>query len=138
MDISCCAILILCRNNIKASLNPTRLNTVNSVIRLQLNQAHLIIKAQISLNLSNPGLKFCVNLSYPGFAANQFGGKYLFGLGVFATAMLTLATPLFASMGSDALIAARVFEGLFEVRVAALLVCMHYNLSNKLHNIIKL
>lgn len=50
-----------------------------------------------------------------GLLANRFGGKYLFGGGIFLTAILTLLTPVFTTWSIYLLIAARVLEGIFEV-----------------------
>ncbi|CAL1540560.1 unnamed protein product [Lymnaea stagnalis] len=49
-----------------------------------------------------------------GFLSNRYGGKYLFGVGIFMTALLTLITPLLASWSPYLLIGCRVIEGLFE------------------------
>lgn len=49
-----------------------------------------------------------------GMLAAKIGGNMLFGIGVGATAILTLLTPMAAEMGLGALIAVRVIEGLFE------------------------
>ncbi|GFN94380.1 vesicular glutamate transporter 1, partial [Plakobranchus ocellatus] len=48
------------------------------------------------------------------YLANRFGGKYVFGVGVLATALLTLPTPLLTTWSPYLLVAARVGEGLFE------------------------
>ncbi|KAL3886715.1 hypothetical protein ACJMK2_026693 [Sinanodonta woodiana] len=48
------------------------------------------------------------------FLANKFGGKYLFGGGIFLTGVFTLLTPLCARWSVYLLIAIRVFEGFFE------------------------
>ena len=53
-----------------------------------------------------------------GWLAGRVGGKQLFGLGVFCTAVLTLLTPLAANQSLYALIGLRVLEGLGEVRRA--------------------
>lgn len=50
-----------------------------------------------------------------GRLAERFGGKWLFGLGVLCTAILTLLTPVAARWGVGALITVRVLEGLGEV-----------------------
>ncbi len=50
-----------------------------------------------------------------GWLANQFGGKYLFGGGILATALMTLMTPPAARLNVYFLIALRILEGLFEV-----------------------
>lgn len=50
-----------------------------------------------------------------GRMAEVFGGKWLFGLGVLCTAILTLLTPLAARWGYAALIVLRILEGLGEV-----------------------
>ncbi|XP_072029904.1 sialin-like [Amphiura filiformis] len=49
-----------------------------------------------------------------GWLAGKYGGKWLFGLGVLCTTILTLLTPLAASAGTGWLIAVRVLEGLGE------------------------
>uniref|UniRef100_A0A061QHU6 Sialin n=1 Tax=Cupiennius salei TaxID=6928 RepID=A0A061QHU6_CUPSA len=49
-----------------------------------------------------------------GRMAEMFGGKWLFGIGVLCTAVLTLLTPLAAKTGYGTLIALRVLEGLGE------------------------
>lgn len=49
-----------------------------------------------------------------GFLANRIGGKYLYGGGIFATAVLTLLTPLLAKGGVYVILTVRVLEGLFE------------------------
>ena len=52
---------------------------------------------------------------FTGYLATKFGGKYLFGGGVFLTAIFTLLTPLCARWNVYLLITVRVLEGLFEV-----------------------
>lgn len=49
-----------------------------------------------------------------GYLATKLGGKYLFGGGVFLTAVFTLLTPLCARWNVYLLIIVRVLEGLFE------------------------
>ncbi|XP_075232404.1 vesicular glutamate transporter 1-like isoform X2 [Lycorma delicatula] len=49
-----------------------------------------------------------------GWLACYYGGKWLFGFGVAATAIVTLLTPLLAKLSVYLLIVARVIEGLFE------------------------
>ncbi|XP_048775942.2 sialin-like [Ostrea edulis] len=49
-----------------------------------------------------------------GFLANRFGGKFLFGGGVFITAVLTILTPFCAQQKIALLVAVRVLEGLCE------------------------
>jgi MFS family permease len=49
-----------------------------------------------------------------GVWAQKYGGNLLFGMGVFATAILTILTPLAASWSIYAMIAVRVIIGLFE------------------------
>ena len=51
-----------------------------------------------------------------GWLATRFGGKYVFGIGIVMTAVLTLLTPLAAQVSVWALVVLRVAEGLFEVR----------------------
>ncbi|XP_068081205.1 vesicular glutamate transporter 1 [Anabrus simplex] len=49
-----------------------------------------------------------------GWLATQIGGKRLFGMGIAATAVLTILTPAFANTSLYLLVLARVLEGLFE------------------------
>ena len=49
------------------------------------------------------------------FSFLRFGGKRVFLIGIAATAILTVLTPILTKMGTGFLIATRVFEGLFEV-----------------------
>ena len=51
-----------------------------------------------------------------GYMAEKYGGKWLFGIGIFITAVLTLLTPIAASSGVPVFIAVRIIEGLGEVR----------------------
>ncbi len=50
-----------------------------------------------------------------GWFADRFGGKWIFGLGVLCTSVLTLLTPLAASAGVGWFMALRLFEGIGEV-----------------------
>ncbi|XP_076084936.1 sialin-like [Mytilus galloprovincialis] len=49
-----------------------------------------------------------------GYLANRIGGKYLFGGGIFMSALLTVLTPLFAKGGVGLIVAIRVLAGLCE------------------------
>lgn len=49
-----------------------------------------------------------------GFLANRFGGKFLFGGGIFITAVLTILTPFCAQPNITLLVVVRVLEGLCE------------------------
>ena len=49
-----------------------------------------------------------------GLLAERFGGRWIFGVGIVMTAVLTLLTPVAAYVGVGGLIAVRVAEGLFE------------------------
>ncbi|XP_065897702.1 sialin-like isoform X2 [Dysidea avara] len=49
-----------------------------------------------------------------GWMATKFGGKYVFGVGVLVTSLLTLITPLMAYFNLWALVACRVVTGFFE------------------------
>lgn len=51
-----------------------------------------------------------------GWLAHRFGAKHVLGIGIVMTALLTLLTPLAASISVWALVAVRALEGLFEVR----------------------
>ena len=50
-----------------------------------------------------------------GWLATRFGGKYIFGIGIVMTSVLTLLTPIAADISVWCLVAVRVLEGLFEV-----------------------
>ena len=60
---------------------------------------------------------------YGGVMAEKYGGKWIFGIGTFATALLTLMIPMVSSGGKTAFMVIRVLQGLGEVRMdkAALL-----------------
>ena len=49
--------------------------------------------------------------------AERYGGRWVFGIGIVMTAVFTLFTPLAAYWHIGALIAVRVAEGIFEVRI---------------------
>jgi len=49
-----------------------------------------------------------------GWLAKNFGGKYVFGIGVLVTSVLTLLTPIAAKASFPLLIAVRVLEGIGE------------------------
>ncbi|XP_065897724.1 sialin-like [Dysidea avara] len=49
-----------------------------------------------------------------GWIATKFGGKYVFGIGVLVTSLLTLITPQMAYLNLWALVACRVVIGVFE------------------------
>ena len=49
-----------------------------------------------------------------GYLASKYGGKHLFGFGVFMTGVLTLFTPPVSYLGVNWLIVLRVFEGIAE------------------------
>ena len=49
-----------------------------------------------------------------GWAANKIGGNFVFGLGIGATAILTLLTPMAAKSSVYTLVAVRIIEGVFE------------------------
>ena len=51
-----------------------------------------------------------------GYLAQRFGAKYIFGVGVVMTAVLTIVTPLAADVNVWCLGIVRVLEGIFEVR----------------------
>ena len=54
-----------------------------------------------------------------GWLGARFGGKYLFGLGVLCTSVLTIFTPLAARHSVGMLILVRILEGLGEVNYLA-------------------
>lgn len=49
-----------------------------------------------------------------GYLAAKYGGRRIFGIGVAASSLLTILTPIFARTSLYLLLAARVMEGLFE------------------------
>ncbi|EJW78960.1 major facilitator superfamily transporter [Wuchereria bancrofti] len=50
-----------------------------------------------------------------GYLAHHYGGKFIYCASVFGTAVFTLLSPPLAKFGKGSLIAARFWEGLFEV-----------------------
>jgi len=50
-----------------------------------------------------------------GWLAQRLGGKWVFGVGIVVTSILTIFTPLAADTSVWLLVALRVLEGLFEV-----------------------
>lgn len=52
-----------------------------------------------------------------GLLAQRIGGRWVFGVGVVMTAVLTILTPLAADISVWALVALRAMEGFFEVKV---------------------
>jgi len=50
-----------------------------------------------------------------GWLATKFGGKYVFGVSVLVSSLLTLITPQMAYLNLWALVACRVVIGFFEV-----------------------
>ena len=51
-----------------------------------------------------------------GWLATKFGGRWVYGIGIVMTALLTLLTPLAAHTNVYLLMAVRAAEGFFEVR----------------------
>ncbi|KAG4080740.1 hypothetical protein HA402_005920 [Bradysia odoriphaga] len=49
-----------------------------------------------------------------GYFGAKVGGSLVFGVGIFATSVLTLLTPLAARAGFEVLMAVRIIEGIFE------------------------
>jgi len=71
-----------------------------------------------------------------GWLGARFGGKYLFGLGVLCTSVLTIFTPLAARHSVGMLILVRILEGLGEVKylLVHFLQWIHFNsLINPIH-----
>ncbi len=52
-----------------------------------------------------------------GYLALQLGGKYVYGVGIAMTAVLTILTPVAARTGVAYLVACRVLMGVFEVTI---------------------
>ena len=59
--------------------------------------------------------------------AGRYGGRWIFGIGTVMTAIFTLFTPLAAYWHIGALIAVRVAEGMFEVRVENIKFCNKFS-----------
>ena len=57
-----------------------------------------------------------------GWIATRFGGKYVFGVGVLVTSLLTIITPQMAYISIWALVACRVIMGTVGVNTRALLI----------------
>lgn len=49
-----------------------------------------------------------------GYFGAKIGGSLVFGIGIFATSVLTLITPMAARAGVEVLMAVRIIEGIFE------------------------
>ena len=78
---------------------------------------------KIPLNLSHAGwilssffFGYLITQVPGGWLAERYGGRWIFGIGIVMTAVLTLFTPLAVYWHIGALIAVRVAEGFFEVR----------------------
>jgi len=67
-----------------------------------------------------------------GWIATKIGGKYVFGVGVLVTSLLTLITPQMAYLNLWALVSCRVLMGFFEVSKNKLL-----NSNNNMTNIFR-
>ena len=52
-----------------------------------------------------------------GYLASKYGGRFVYGIGILMTSILTLLTPLAAEIHIGALIGLRALEGFFEVIV---------------------
>lgn len=53
-----------------------------------------------------------------GLLAQRFGGRWVFGIGIVMTAVLTLFTPVAANISVWLLVVVRALEGFFEVKGA--------------------
>lgn len=62
-----------------------------------------------------------------GRLAEKYSGKWLFGLGILCTAILTMLTPIAARLGVGFLITLRILEGLGEVNIRNECVASSYN-----------
>lgn len=52
-----------------------------------------------------------------GRLADRFGGRLIYGAGVFLTGFLTIVSPLVARHSTGAFVLLRIFEGMAEVRI---------------------
>jgi MFS family permease len=50
-----------------------------------------------------------------GWLSQRFGAKYIFGIGILMTGVLTIITPFAADLSIWCLVAVRALEGIFEV-----------------------
>ena len=50
----------------------------------------------------------------------KFGGKWVFGIGVFIEGILALFSPLVAKSGTGAYITLRIIQGILEVKLTAI------------------
>ena len=64
-----------------------------------------------------------------GWLATKFGGKYVFGVGVLVTSLLTLITPQMAYLNIWALVACRFIIGVFEVKNHVSLCTLDYDVK---------
>ena len=57
----------------------------------------------------------------------KFGGKWVFGIGVFIEGILTLFSPLVAKSGTGAYITLRIVQGLLEVKLIVIELVFIFN-----------
>ena len=57
----------------------------------------------------------------------KFGGKWVFGIGVFIEGTLTLFSPLVAKSGTGAYITLRIVQGLLEVKLIVIDLVFKFN-----------
>ena len=67
-----------------------------------------------------------------GWLATKFGGKRIFLIGIGATSVLTILTPILTRVGTGFLISTRILEGLFEVSFICIL---SYSINNLPHEL---
>ena len=57
---------------------------------------------------------------FGGLVAEKFGGKWVFGIGLFIESILAFFSPLVAKSGTGAYITLRIIQGLLEVTLVAI------------------
>ncbi|KAG8247446.1 hypothetical protein J6590_061236 [Homalodisca vitripennis] len=95
---------------------------MNSPYNVTLSNGTVVEKQDFNWNSKMQGVALssffygysCTQL-LAGWLATRFGGKIVFGLGVFVTALMTMVTPLAANTSFYLLVAVRIIEGVFEI-----------------------
>ena len=83
-----------------------------------------------------PNILFSIPFSQPiaGLIAGRYGGKWVFGLGNFITAIGTLLSPVIANVSKELFIVVRVIEGLAEVNRTDNTCIVSYTSMEKIQN----
>jgi len=125
---------------IATELNPFRLHCrINFVTEVLTGKIQNKVKLSVTINKINLVLQnfagwvlssffygYIFTQIPGGWIATRFGGKYVFGVGVLVTSVLTLITPQMAYINIWALVAVRVVIGVFEVSNFYIHACSYY------------